>query len=237
MFNKVREVMEIVENYLGSNCDGLYINQDAIYDGDYQVLLSCFDSDNPTIVETEEYDEIKMGASKMVIVPFNKDYVIKIPFTHIYTYDSDEEEYYFEGEVKVDICALEDEIYAGASKELQSILMPNIYIGKFNNRVPIYIQKKIDTLGCERDGAAILYNNTNMASRRIVRYISAHFYCSITSDSLAPMLHTLGITKMKKLLNELGDLSDLHRGNWGFLKDGSLAIIDYGGFNPDILYG
>lgn len=252
-YDKV-EVMEIVENVLGVNCNGLYINSSAIYDSVEQYIVTNFDKQmNPVGLDYDcsVYD-VRTGASKLVIIPKNTSYVIKMPFTQSYCEFCKEEceckgqciyegtafgcpdcsNYYYElgGDVNFDICAEENDIYERANEMTKKLLMPNIFIGLYNNCVPIYIQKKVIT------NKSFCYKRIT-ALDRLSRYVAEKVECYLNYKALAQYLPILGIIKFREMCSNIAQIDDLHESNWGYNEDGTVAIIDYGGYDEEGLWG
>ena len=259
------EIMDIVESVLGSDCNGVYINGSSIYDSQDQDVITYFADDNNGMRHLDEYNgyNIALGASKLVIIPNNTKYVIKIPFTHMYNEDCTEcdgdEDSYCEGKcincgyfgcasccchcteyvfskaakVQYDICADEENIYEEASDELQQLLVPNIFIGMFNDIVPVYIQKKI------KNTARL--KKTNYIATSTEKQIACHIMikndCFLDAGAMAQYLVKFGICKFRELVQEIAMIDDLHNGNWGYFEDGSVGIIDYGGYSEEGLWG
>ena len=147
-----KEVIHYVREVLGYNfLQGLFIAEDAIFD-DYtapeerKILTSvepevnCIDY----LGNCSDLDfEVCSGMTKLVIIPSNRNYVIKIPFTGFYSsgYDKDgyESDYQLIGEAKHDVCADENCFYEQASEELQQVLTPNIFVANIDG-ISVYIQ-------------------------------------------------------------------------------------------------
>ena len=270
MKKRIAEVMQIVEDVLGCDCNGVYINSSSIYESQDQDIITLFpdDGEEGNVCHLDycfnSYD-IALGASKLVIIPKNKNYVIKVPFTHMYNEvcvrcDGDENAYcegegYCSGkceyescascchhcmryryeiatEVQYDICAAEDNIYEEASDELQQLLVPNIFIGMYNDVVPVYIQKKI-----KHTARGMKDTIPFKADEKIVAYLAKKYHSEIDDIGLVQYLSVMGISKFRNLLMDIGMLDDLHAGNWGFFEDGSIGIIDYGGYSEEGLWG
>ena len=143
------EVMDIVSDVLGTDAEMLAIHDDAAY-GD----IDMFDMPIYVSKNCDEFDvdagypdyHICAGRTKFIIEPKDLKYVIKIPFTHRWHEDENDGEIYF-NEVQYDILGEEENIYNQVSENVREFLLPNTFIGFFN-RIPIYIEDKVDeTLG------------------------------------------------------------------------------------------
>lgn len=260
------EVMDIVASVLGYDCNGVYINSSSIYESQDQSIITHFSNNMDEIVFMDyEYDNVKinLGASKLVIIPNNTKYVIKIPFTTMYNEDciecDDDVDSYCEGkgtncgylgcasccyhcnrytyslgqDVQYDICADEQNIYEEASDELQQLLVPNIFIGMFNGVVPVYIQKKIKNTARTKKTNSV----ATAAEKKIACLVMDKNDCFLDAGAMAQYIVKFGICKFRELVQEITMLDDLHSGNWGYFEDGSVGIIDYGGYSEEGLWG
>lgn len=259
-----KEIMDIVESVLGSDCNGVYINSSSVYECQDQEIITHFSDDmNEIVFLNEECYNISLGASKLVIIPNNTKYVIKIPFTTMYNEDCIEcdgdKDSYCEGrgtdcghlncasccchceryiyslgqDVQYDICADEENIYEEASDELQQLLVPNIFIEMFNDVVPVYIQKKI------KNTARLKRTNyiATSTEKQIAYLIMNKNDCFLDAGAMAQYLVKFGICKFRELVQEIAMIDDLRNDNWGYFEDGSVGIIDYGGYSEEGLWG
>lgn len=80
-----KEVMDIVKEMLTDEADGLYIHEEAI-ESDLPVedyAIYCNAKKGIYLEPTDKID-VKCGMSKVVLIPKDTDYVIKMPFTGVY---------------------------------------------------------------------------------------------------------------------------------------------------------
>lgn len=213
-------------------------------------LLSKFELKD---LESENYEKrfnclrqqgfsLAEGASKGVIIPKDKDYVIKLPFFgRTYHYNNDTEQAYdnFYSNISgsSDYCEAEVMIYERAKEEGLEFCFAETYcIGEVNH-YPVYIQQKAligivdwDTF-CEENGgeekATVLYDSLSkeysitdeeygkLDPIWINDFISA--YDADVFDDLASFL----------LDNEV---SDLHDENVGYIA-GLPVLVDYSSFD------
>lgn len=193
-------------------------------------------------IEIEDFN-YETGATKCVIIPYNTDYVIKIPFNAIVAscQSCDEEDKYschrtycpfnhFEwggGKEKDDYCALEVDLYAEIKEKynkFKDFFLPTIKICEIDN-YPIYIQKKAEIL--EEKTYPVSENSKNTV-RTCGRSVSAPI--EWLAKCLEDMNNNLEMyNDFLFMLLDLGMAGDLHRGNVGYYN-GHAVLIDYAGF-------
>ena len=180
------------------------------------------------------------GATKLVIIPIDTDYVIKIPFNANVDY------FEFTGTLyskdnKDNYCEEEIEIYNLAkTHHYQDFFLPieHVYSTELDN-YPIYIQEKaisfIDTNEADRENSYDMIKQIEIKNIRSAPRFNqeAGLIYSLPVDWLASCLTILN--DINKLINFLMflidyDITDLHRMNIGYI-DNMPIIIDYGGFN------
>ena len=229
-----KEIMDIVREFLGKHCDGLYIQHfdyrevddeedDSSYRGDNfdedypSTIMTIFDDADPDFIDYNNIPyQCQTGASKLVIIPRDKDYVIKLPFTNTYDIMKDGT-YKVYSKTTYDICEYENQIRDEASEAVKELLVPNIYIGVYNGTVPVYIQKKIDATYENYEGSS---RPVQGALGKLFNYFHEHYIgCYINDEFLVPYLRKLGIKKFKDFCKELGRIEDMHDQNWGIFKE------------------
>lgn len=231
------EVMDIVSDVLGTDAEMLAIHDDAAYGN-----IDMFDMPIYTNRNCDEFDvdagypdyHICAGRTKFIIEPKDLKYVIKIPFTHRWHENENDGETYF-NEVQYDILGEEENIYSRVSENVREFLLPNTFIGFFN-RIPIYVQDKVDeTLG--QKSCLFTYANLSPLEKKKASYLDSHTYSDIAGVHLIPYIEKMGMRKLIKTMSEIdNELSDLHDDNWGFIND-EIRIIDYGGYSSQELWG
>lgn len=169
------------------------------------------------------------GATKLVIIPENNDYVIKIPFNAEYDeYDKEYHEYsqnYCETEI-----SLYNKILFETNPLFAQFFLPLTPVKEFKDW-EVYIQPK-----CQA------YNNTaeveknksySKGSMEKVKSKKLNQYIALPVDWLAAVTEVLkDVRLVKEFINVLEEYDityDLHQGNFGYCN-GKPVIFDYGGF-------
>lgn len=257
----VDEIFAMLEYILGSDADGIYLCDREIEEGDWEDC-PIFSTSNFSWEVSRDiwyndncHIEVKNGVTRIVFIPSDKDYVIKMSITGTYDYKDmsdmyDEEgnynEYYslFPSEQLVmyrhitEECNLMEEenvLYEDAGAALQEFLLPNVYVGEWNG-MSVYIQKKIFVSSLAVQTVKIdLPSNCTPFSKIVdeLRDITSSFpSIDIPSEFLYDMLKLTGDELTFKACSELAHLgiSDLHRNNVGYTKDKKCYIFDYAGY-------
>lgn len=170
----------------------------------------------------------------MVIIPFGRDYVIKIPFTGQYagtgTYVP-----FFEN----DYCSLERAYYYTALDEgfgdLFLYLEPIMEI----EGIFIYVQPQAEVVELEDDSLQKEYSSKDSRDRILKEYKDGNlatitcrkFPLSWVASCLDMVEEYERLVEFFTFLDENG-IWDLHYNNLGYY-DGHAVIIDYGGYNED----
>lgn len=162
------------------------------------------------------------GATKLAIMPRNKDYVIKIPFQGDY-------EGIFTGassECEWDYCNVEVERYYDiCSTPFKDCFAETIFIGYIND-YPIYLQEKCTPFNNSYDKTKEKKKKMNSFLRKI------DCYYELNSDWCIDLLKYYGPKKFKEFLALIKKLKwddDLTYDNVGY-KNGHPIIIDFSGF-------
>lgn len=225
-FNK-KDVMNFVREALGDNATEVLIDRYTIDENDDPCESAIFldrDCKFPLSFCNDEDFYIDSGCSKLVIVPKNRNYVIKIPWTGVYT-EIDENGEYIEKcvfDYELNYCPMEDEInyYNDVDEETRQYLAENEFVGLYNNSIPIYVQEKVKHIGW---GAA---TNTSVTAKFSVKTCIQRLSVKIAKM----IIEQLGYNEGLRVVRELDNINDLHNGNYGFDKYGQFKIIDYAGF-------
>ena len=194
-----------------------------------------------------------IGATKMVIVIDNCDFVIKIPFYGQQTYDSNSDEYVYEdflhannGYNNWDYCLTETNIYNMAIKEGVEEFFPETYEYQEGYSIfpPVYIQKKMmlwEDSGYEYESEQEKYDAIVTIEKT---FHSIFSFCGNTYDHIPPYIfiyiclsyygedETLKLLYFIKRHNDI--INDLHGNNIGVRNDGSPIIFDFSGFREII---
>lgn len=228
-FNK-KDVMEFVRKALGDNATEVLIDRYTVDECDNPYDYTIFlDRDCEIALSFSEEEEfyIDSGCSKLVIIPKNRSYVIKIPWTGVYTNTTEEgedvEESIFDYELNYSPMEEEINYYNDADEETKQYLAENEFVGLYNNSIPIYVQEKIKHIGW---GAATNTSVSNKFSIKVCVY-------SLGVKIAKMIVEQLGYNEGLRVVKELDDISDLHNGNYGVDKYGQFKIIDYAGYNAE----
>lgn len=191
------------------------------------------------------------GASKFVIIPKHRDYVIKIPFS----VQTDREDngywegddyiedygpfipfsgavYPIEGTTGWDYCRAEAEYYKLASAAgLGQFFAKTKFIGKMRG-FPIYVQEK-----CEMYKDVCLHHTIAEREDTLKRASSLTNSCmalNLSHDFLIELMKNVDLHKIDKLFNfiEKYNITDLRSYNYGFrIKDHSPVFTDYSSYD------
>ena len=134
------EVIDLVRHWLGKYVTGIWIPV-GLYLGENSCSIFSNLEEGFEIKSTDEV-EVKFGTTKLILIPKNKSYVIKITISGTCDLDCESGWYIVqENLASNDILSYENYLYNKMSKDLQKIVLPNHYIGEFNG-LRIYIQDK-----------------------------------------------------------------------------------------------
>lgn len=250
--NLVKDVFNFVKRLLGAHAEGLYISEDAVYgDDNVESIPICtnFNEQSYFIVEEEEHKDFSLavGMTKLVIIPTNRSYVIKIPFSGLYRltdlhYKDDGEIDYVAStftqlsNVTDDICYEENEVCDNFTEDTCSIIAKNIYITSLND-IPIYIQEKIDHAASIEAYKSSDIKCQELGAMTTEIKIAQHLYffkdCTVFPiHYLYLLLKKYGIYRTMNICHEVDDnINDLHRNNYGLSREGMPILIDIGGYD------
>ncbi len=249
-----KEVFSILEDIMGNeNINGIY-TPDTTYAEDCPIYCNS----DLTLYIDNFYDRndyqinINFGATRLTIIPSNKDYVIKIQIAGTYDlkqeilnnedediedifykniYNSDCVEIVSKMKSTVNLMEIENIIYKKAGIELKKMLLPNTYIGEFNG-MKIYIQKKLPYVG--NISWRTLYGENDDHEIIDKEIDKIKFICPFISESLIE--HMIKIINKKFAIKILMDckylnLTDIRPDNYGYDDDNFPYIFDYAGFD------
>lgn len=216
-----REIHSLVDNYVPL----------TIRTNDFDGL----DEIESAIIYNEEPYLFRYGSYKMVFIPDEEEYVIKIPFNKVQCFGR-----------FVDIpdnCLDEIKIYERMKERGFANFFSEVTFLENYNDIPIYIQEKATTYyntNCNR------IKNCKLSGRRYKKFLkwidkkgidySSSYIIDIPKSWWAAALRYYGFQKVKDfaeyILSEELDIScvcaDLHGDNFGFREsDGSPCIIDF----------
>lgn len=183
--------------------------------------------------------DYEIGATKLVLIPEELDYVIKIPFNgendwfHGYGFQS----FYGLPASCANYCEYEKELYQKAEAAgVEKMFLPLEYVGIINT-IPIYIQEKASFIP--------LYNENSAATEKSKNYLIAkrkinkqYFPPKLSIEWVAKVLDFLGsIEELEKFLLfiKIEEIDkDLHVHNYGFIGNNQPIIFDYGGYFEEV---
>lgn len=212
MYYNINDILPYVENYEF---------REYFTSREEDFLISSINCEDELSFDWED------GASKLVIIPEDKDYVIKIPFNGNYY----EDDGYFN--FSYNYCETEIELYERIFEEnpiFSQFFLPLTRVEEYREW-DVYVQPK-----CQA------YNNTNEKIRsksyskdslNKVRSEVILYNSSFPKDWLAAVTEILGDVNLVKnfinMLEEYDITQDLHMGNIGYYN-GKPIILDYAGF-------
>ena len=219
----INEITRYVEEFGVNSYDG-FTEQDVDY------FISSIDTKR-----VPEFD-YETGATKLVIVPEDREYVIKIPFSGYYDefgdyipFNGAEDDGYGD-----DYCGAEQIYYSEACRAgyaqffMKTICVANRY------GYPIYIQEKVKEF-CKYSCMGFQRKYTSDESLKTVVSNHLEIKTQLPKMWLASCLTIFEGDEQKlmdfiKFLDDTGIKTDLHQGNLGYFKGGPV-IIDYGGYH------
>lgn len=230
MYYNIDEIQEYVKHFhLNENC--------GFTEEDVDDFIASIDYDK---VPRFDWDS---GATKLVIIPEDRDYVIKIPFNGQYIWNSDndedgeyrEEEYVFRsfygalGNYGEDYCYAETIIYEKAEIEhFERAFLPTIKVLEVKH-YPIYVQPKAEMFGFDND-----QQRTYSSKESKERVRKPDIKSSLPIPWLASCLESFdnNVDTLKQFLDFIRKeevTQDLHQSNIGYYQ-GRAVIVDYGGY-------
>ena len=181
-------------------------------------------------------EEIRTGVSKVVIIPHDSSYVLKIPYRGAREGEESWDFHYAGNKIRDwDYCETEAEIYDAFKAEgLECFLAKTVRYGKDATGYPLYIQEKcITSYDYEDPDSNYAYDYTEIKAFRSM------FACGMavaddTWNMKAIMYYGVEryIRFMQLCLDRFPDvLDDLHSQNYGYRIDGSPVLIDFSSWN------
>lgn len=197
-----------------------------------------------SIIDIPDGWEYNYGISKLVLIPDEYSFVIKIPFsctsyTDYDEYDNEEDRiaefqgaHYVEScEWGWDYCRAEAEFYEAAKvRGVEKFFAPTIYIGDIKGW-PIYIQDKClifaeSNLAYshseeDRNRSNEKLDNMKIASERVPIDFIVDMFKDYPDKEVADVFN---------FIDEAG-ITDLHGNNCGYNKEGFVVFTDYSGYD------
>lgn len=234
------EIFEILADILGDNADGVYISYDNVDFGAEDLFYS--DRELLTPICNSFNARVAAGMTRLVIIPNDKDYVIKLPITGVYgnienEYDCRDIE---ECEVKMfvdldEYNAFESEqlIYNSLFSESKKVFLLSEFVGDFQG-IPVYVQEKVTQIRGD-----IMPVISEEESLRVSEVSSKHLYKesverSLEDDFILSLINFYGEEATGWILEDCKNIDDLHYNNYGYTKDGRPVIFDFAGFDGEM---
>lgn len=182
---------------------------------------------------------IASGTTKVVIIPKEEDFVIKIPFSGIedwenqpYEYDEETDEYIYDENWEAfklfntyDYCEVEEKIFCDAEEEgLDFAFAATAYLGEAQT-FPVYIQEKAKILNW--DGKRKYSNEEISTIRETYKYDLE----KLSEVWVLDFIKCYGKKLFERFLQFTIDahINDLHNGNVGYIGS-QPVLVDYSGF-------
>lgn len=165
------------------------------------------------------------GVSKVVIIPSEEEYVIKIDL------DS------YDGGIELSDNYLDTECrYSQLAEKvgLGDVFAKTSYWGTYGGR-DIYLQERVSLDYEQREKFDSISNTTLMKLSK--RSSKVREKCGMTPILTSALYNYYGEEKFETILNFLNEnrINDLHNGNWGFIGERPV-IFDYSGFHEGSSY-
>lgn len=239
MFDIIKdEILQEVKKLVGEDFEGIFVDIANIERQDYNYLVFLDAALTRTLSLDENY-RLGGGATKVVIIPKDADYVIKIPIagTYITECDADGNEVHtLEGKVDMmefDHLEREQSTWRILNRESKKVFLPNITIGEING-IPIYIQERVAKtfIDTRFDQIEKTEGSVKSAQKLIENsgYGSDDDTSTLNEDFIAAIVEYYDEETARQVLGDAGDIGDLHDENYGFTEDGRPVIFDYADF-------
>ena len=228
MYYNINDIMQYFETFeLNEN--------DSFTEDDVEDFIDSIDRNKPNF-------DYYYGATKLVIAPWDTEYVIKIPFMGRYSWEDDE--YYPLRGTKygANYCEEEEKLYKMAQEEgLEDMFLPLIRVGYIENyNYPVFIQAKAETYYGNENTPKVSKASANKYRRwkssSVGRSHNAdRFFSKLPEDWQIQVLEffSFNLRKIDHFIKFLTDytniIADLHSDNIGYCN-GHPVIIDYGGY-------
>lgn len=158
------------------------------------------------------------GASKFVVLSYDWDWVLKIPFL---------------GE-SINYCEIEKNIYEKAIEAgLEKFFTPMYYVGTFQTEtsrvLPLYLSKKVETDIDYLDNVYSGLSDPHKSPKNISNEVLSYFP---EGKVLAKLCEDYPENEVEKLcvFMEENYIGDMHAGNVGLTEDNKIIFLDYSGY-------
>lgn len=209
MFYNVKEIHDLIGHLSDCMVDGLFTENE----------VESFVAKIPNKILDFTWDT---GATKLVLIPFKRDYVIKIPFNA-----SDEYEYF---DYTDDYCDREIRIYQEAvENNFEKFFLPIEECFTING-YPIYVQEKATPYReLEENKKKTLYSNKSFSTVKSKMIYESRLPLCWTASCLDILQSELYLKEFLRFLEDNDIMNDLHYGNIGY-RFNRPVIFDYGGY-------
>lgn len=228
-FHILKEKLYISEEFGG--VDGSYDSYDGFLLDEFCVQVSY--------LLGHQIEDIPHGASRVAIVPKDREYIIKVPFSGVFEEDADSGELFFHyysnagyGE-SWNYCAAEIKLYNEIKKNtgLDMFFLGMTFYGYSRGNYPLYIQEKVYPCGNSSSKQfSIKATKESMDKVTDLRKdldILPHRWAAVAID-------WYGVDKVLELVDYLNQGRkdwDLHLANLGYKSNGAPVILDYIGWS------
>lgn len=243
---EVKETEEVINEIFGDigfiACDK--DDYEFCYLGNNEDLYGISDLEELLIEKKINSYSIEKGATKIVLIPEDKDYVIKIPITKIayrefFFYDGA----YRKGKFAIrdniggDYCKKEEEIYNLIDEEVKEMFAETKFLIEVN-KLPIYIQEKIDFSFDNKYFNPNVFPSDRKSDMDIRTIVNSELSLKgmnnlggLNTEFCYDVMMNYGIDSFLLLMREINfwEIGDLHKSNIGY-KNYKPMIFDYSGF-------
>lgn len=188
----------------------------------------------------------RVGASKTVFVSESYNYVLKVPFSGYWRLveEIDEDGIYDERDKFVgyensrsesgwNYCETEEKIYVDAVKlGVAHFFAATEFYGYTPTKYPVYIQPRVISYFDYENSHSREYTEEELTYATNVLQ-SSRKQTGLSTEWIADAIAAFGEESVLDLLSfiNLRDITDLHRGNYGYTLDGKPIIFDYAGWH------
>lgn len=239
MDNLYKIACTLMEDVFPSSIEHIYADEDGQYliynkEGDFLDICALADDD------FSEYSyTVTSGCTKIVIIPDEYDWVLKIPFQGTFEdfeiNDEDRAINYYVSE-QPDILQLEIEDYENSDECVKDFLLPIKKIGEYRG-IPLYIQKKAKRFYEHTEFfkyEKISKEEEKSINRSVKSWLEQRKkpFLPYNPFFVNDIINYYGENKASRII-EYSDWFDMHEGNYGYLENGRPIVFDYGGYYSD----